>query len=84
MRVPLSWLRDFVDIDLSIDEVAEVLTNGGLEVENITRIGLPGAGRLRWAADPFALAVRTHHLEPARRLARPTRVVDSCRRRSGP
>ncbi len=32
MRVPLSWLRDYVDFDLPIDEVAELLTNGGLEV----------------------------------------------------
>jgi phenylalanyl-tRNA synthetase beta chain len=54
MRVPLSWLRDFVDIDLSIDEVAEVLTNGGLEVESITRIGLPGA-ELEWDRERIVL-----------------------------
>ena len=54
MRVPLSWLRDFVDIDLSIDEVAELLTNGGLEVESITRIGLPGA-ELEWDRERIVL-----------------------------
>ncbi len=54
MRVPLSWLRDFVDFDLSIDEVAELLTNAGLEVESITRVGLPGA-ELEWDRERVVL-----------------------------
>src|SRR5690242_9685006 len=41
MRVPLSWLRDFVDITLPIDELAEKLTFAGLEVEDIEYIGVP-------------------------------------------
>lgn len=41
MRVPLSWLKDYVDIDLPIDELAEKLTLAGLEVENIEYIGVP-------------------------------------------
>ncbi len=55
MRVPLSWLRDYVQFDLSIDEVAELLTNAGLEVESITRIGLPGA-ELEWDRERIVLA----------------------------
>ena len=47
MRVPLSWLREYVDIDLPVSELAELLTNAGLEVESITRIGLPSA-ELEW------------------------------------
>ena len=43
MRVPLSWLKDYVDIPLPIDELAERLTFAGLEVEKIDHIGLPGA-----------------------------------------
>lgn len=39
MKVPLSWLRDYVDIDWSVDELAERLTMAGLEVESIQRIG---------------------------------------------
>ena len=54
MRVPLSWLRDYVEFDLSIDEVAELLTNAGLEVESITRIGLPGA-ELEWDRERVVL-----------------------------
>jgi phenylalanyl-tRNA synthetase beta chain len=33
MRVSLNWLRDFVDIRLSVDDLAELLTMSGLEVE---------------------------------------------------
>ncbi|MBX6423564.1 phenylalanine--tRNA ligase subunit beta [Thermosulfurimonas sp. F29] len=35
MRVPWSWLREFVEVDLSPEEVAELLTLGGLEVEGV-------------------------------------------------
>ena len=54
MRVPLSWLRDYVDFDLSIEEVAELLTNAGLEVESITHVGLPGA-ELEWDRERIVL-----------------------------
>ncbi len=39
MRVPLSWLREFVDVDLSPEELAEKLTLLGMEVSSIERIG---------------------------------------------
>ena len=39
MRIPLSWLRDYVDITLPVEELAERLTLAGLEVESIERIG---------------------------------------------
>ena len=39
MRVPISWLREYVDITLPIAELAERLTLAGLEVEQIERIG---------------------------------------------
>ena len=41
MKVPISWLKDFVDIDLPIEELAHRLTLAGLEVEAIHYIGLP-------------------------------------------
>jgi phenylalanyl-tRNA synthetase beta chain len=41
MRVPLSWLRDFVDITIPIEELAHRLTMAGLEVEEIHFVGLP-------------------------------------------
>ena len=40
MRVPLSWIRDFNDCELSVDDLASVLTRAGLEVESIDRIGV--------------------------------------------
>lgn len=41
MRIPLSWLREFVDVALPAEELAEVLTFGGFETEEIHR---PTAG----------------------------------------
>ncbi|MCJ7724497.1 MAG: phenylalanine--tRNA ligase subunit beta, partial [Anaerolineales bacterium] len=41
MRIPLSWLKDFVDIDISIEDLARILTLAGMEVEEIQYAGLP-------------------------------------------
>jgi len=41
MKVPISWLKDFVDIDMPIPELAHQMTMAGLEVEEIRFIGLP-------------------------------------------
>ncbi|OGO64418.1 MAG: hypothetical protein A2030_00520 [Chloroflexi bacterium RBG_19FT_COMBO_50_10] len=41
MKVPISWLKDFVDITISLPELASRLTMAGLEVESIVYIGLP-------------------------------------------
>jgi len=41
MKAPLSWLKDFVDIDLSIPDLARLLTMAGMEVEELRIIGLP-------------------------------------------
>ena len=35
MKVTLNWLKDFIDIDLTPEELAEKLTNSGNEVEEI-------------------------------------------------
>ena len=39
MRVPLSWLRDYVDFDLPAERLAERLTLLGMEVQSISTIG---------------------------------------------
>ena len=44
MRVPISWIKDFVDINVSIEELARQLTMAGLEVEEIIFVGLPLPG----------------------------------------
>ncbi len=41
MRIPLSWVREFVEFDRSIEDLAEMLTLAGLEVEEIHYVGLP-------------------------------------------
>ena len=41
MLVPVSWLKEYVDIDLPVTELAEKLTVAGLEVKEIRTIGLP-------------------------------------------
>lgn len=63
MRVSLSWLREFVDLDESPEELREILDDLGLVVEGIERVGagledvvvarvdeiraIPGADRVR-------------------------------------
>lgn len=54
MRIPLSWLKDFVDITIPVQELAERLTFGGLEVESIEYIGVPAPGRKGASADTLA------------------------------
>lgn len=51
MRVPLSWLREFVDIALSPEELAERLTAVGLEVAAIDYVGLQAPAGSAWAPD---------------------------------
>jgi len=41
VRVPLSWLHEFVSTELPVAELADVLTRAGLEVEDIAT---PSAG----------------------------------------
>jgi phenylalanyl-tRNA synthetase beta chain len=56
MRVSLKWLKDFVDIDVSVDDLAELLTMSGLEVESKEPLG-------RFLDDVVAgkiLSVRNH------------------------
>ncbi|MDP8233508.1 MAG: phenylalanine--tRNA ligase subunit beta [Candidatus Saelkia tenebricola] len=39
MKVLLSWLKDFVDIDVSVEQLADTLTKNGLEVGEIQSVG---------------------------------------------
>ncbi|NOH01550.1 MAG: phenylalanine--tRNA ligase subunit beta [Chloroflexi bacterium] len=42
MKVPISWLKDFIDLDgLSIEDIARKLTLAGMEVDEIRYVGLP-------------------------------------------
>ena len=39
MKVPLSWLREYVDVKIDVDELAHRLTMAGNEVDSIERFG---------------------------------------------
>jgi phenylalanyl-tRNA synthetase beta chain len=39
MKLPVSWLKDFVDLSVPIEEIASRLTFAGLEVEEIEYVG---------------------------------------------
>ena len=39
MLVPLSWLKDYVDIDITVDELEKKLFDGGFEVEEKYELG---------------------------------------------
>ncbi len=39
MKVPFSWLKDYVDIDVSAEELAEKLFSCGFEVEELSYLG---------------------------------------------
>jgi phenylalanyl-tRNA synthetase beta chain len=54
MRVPLSWLKEFVDITIPVEELAQRLTMAGLEVEAIERFGVEGA-ELPWDPDKVVI-----------------------------
>ena len=42
MRVPLSWLKDFVEIAIPLDDLIHRMIMAGLEVANVEHMGTPG------------------------------------------
>jgi phenylalanyl-tRNA synthetase beta chain len=46
MKVPLSWLREYVDITVPVPELVERMTLAGLEVASVRFVGLPIPERL--------------------------------------
>lgn len=66
MNAVLSWLKEFVEIDLSLLELAELLTLAGMEVESIQVVGLPmpdgrlseyGVKGISWDPDKIVTAL---------------------------
>src|SRR5687768_16151122 len=51
MRVPLSWLREYVDISVSPEELADRLTGAGMEVAAIDYVGMAAPDKSAWAPD---------------------------------
>jgi len=44
MLIPLSWLKDYVEISIPVEELVKRLTLAGLEVEELRYVGLPFPG----------------------------------------
>jgi phenylalanyl-tRNA synthetase beta chain len=44
MKVPVSWLREYVDFDWSVEELARQLVFSSCEVDRIVRRGVPDSG----------------------------------------
>ncbi|WP_068467104.1 phenylalanine--tRNA ligase subunit beta [Candidatus Protochlamydia phocaeensis] len=44
MRIPLSWLKEYIDLTLSPGEIAKILTMAGLEVDGYETIGASFSG----------------------------------------
>ena len=43
MRVPLSWLREYVTVDATAHEIASRLAISSLEVDRVIDVGVPDA-----------------------------------------
>lgn len=54
MKVPLSWLKDYVDITLPVEDLAERITLAGLEVEGIERVEVP-PDRITWDTETIVV-----------------------------
>src|SRR4030042_687980 len=52
MLVSLKWLRDYVDVDVSPEELAELLTMAGLEVDSLEGTG-PAFSEVKGAKNLF-------------------------------
>ena len=39
MKISYNWLKNYIDTDLTIDEISAILTNIGLEVEGVEKVG---------------------------------------------
>ena len=42
MSAPLSWLREYVPVEMTVEELASQLALTGTEVERVTEVGVPG------------------------------------------
>jgi phenylalanyl-tRNA synthetase beta chain len=51
MKVPLNWLREYVDLNLPVAQLVERVTLAGLEVGGVRLIGVPPPEGLRVKAD---------------------------------
>lgn len=51
MKIPLSWLRDYVDVNIPVAQLVERLTLAGMEVSSVRLLGLPAPEGIRIKAE---------------------------------
>lgn len=73
MLVPLSWLKEFVEIDIPAELLAEKLTLAGLEVAHLNYIGVPQqtVEGVRWPVSEHLVWSREHLVLGAVREVKP-------------
>ena len=61
MRAPLSWLREYVAVDATANEIAERLFISALQVDELSEVGVPDVdGNLGRFLVGRVLEVRAH------------------------
>ncbi|MFT5223470.1 MAG: phenylalanyl-tRNA synthetase beta chain, partial [Glaciecola sp.] len=68
MKIPLSWLKEFIDFDLDVETLVDTMGRNGLEVDGVTH---PGAGTsgvltakvLSWEPHPNADKLRVVQID---------------------
>jgi phenylalanyl-tRNA synthetase beta chain len=68
VKVSLEWLREYIDLDMNVEEIAETLSMSGTEVERVTSLG----GGVTGVVVGEVLEVKEHPAADTLRLA----VVD--------
>jgi phenylalanyl-tRNA synthetase beta chain len=60
MKVPVSWLREYVDFDLPVEELARRLVFTSCEVDRVVRRGAPGGENLEYFVVGKVLEAEKH------------------------
>ena len=60
MRVPVSWLREYVDFDLPVQELAQQLVFSSCEVDRVVRRGVPGGDNYEYFVVGKVLEAEKH------------------------
>ncbi len=60
MKAPISWLKEYVSIESSVDDLASVLALTGTEVERVAEAGIGGGDNLKYFVVGKTLEVKRH------------------------
>ncbi len=60
MKAPISWLREYVPIEVGVDEIASRLALTGTEVERVAEVGILGGDNLQYFVVGKVLECRRH------------------------